>query len=245
MPFLHSESAAWTTDAVLQKYSHLRARFIIDPRVFRMVANQGSCAVVGSSGMILNSSFGQEIDKHDVVIRMNKAPVHGYEKHVGGFTTIRVNNLYDPIYREAEEFTISKYDAFEQEFAQYVKLLERNWPSGLMIFDPEWVENKVQHMVPGFPTAGSFAIVLATELCTTIDLYGFDPPEAFEKRIDNSIGWPYHYYNNVEPAGGFEHTPHGTPHNFVAEARFHCNVFPQALERMGKKMSCHFSRKST
>eukprot|EP00899_Mesostigma_viride_P022303 jgi/Mesvir1/3257/Mv16395-RA.2 len=49
-----------------------------------------SCAVVGSGGTILGLRQGAEIDDHDLVIRLNVAPVAGYEEDVGTRTTIRV-----------------------------------------------------------------------------------------------------------------------------------------------------------
>lgn len=49
----------------------------------------GSCAVVSSSGHLLGSHAGEDIDAHDCVFRMNNAPVRGYEVDVGTRTTIR------------------------------------------------------------------------------------------------------------------------------------------------------------
>lgn len=40
------------------------------PRQFQM------CAVVGNSGDLLKTEFGEEIDRHDAVIRDNEAPVN-------------------------------------------------------------------------------------------------------------------------------------------------------------------------
>lgn len=40
------------------------------PRQFK------TCAVVGNSGDLLKTEFGEEIDGHDVVIRDNEAPVN-------------------------------------------------------------------------------------------------------------------------------------------------------------------------
>ncbi|KAJ8028593.1 Alpha-N-acetylgalactosaminide alpha-2,6-sialyltransferase 3 [Holothuria leucospilota] len=50
----------------------------------------GSCAVVSSSGQLLGKNAGREIDAHDCVIRMNDAPVKGFESDVGHRTSIRV-----------------------------------------------------------------------------------------------------------------------------------------------------------
>ncbi|XP_038047877.1 alpha-N-acetyl-neuraminyl-2,3-beta-galactosyl-1,3-N-acetyl-galactosaminide alpha-2,6-sialyltransferase-like [Patiria miniata] len=47
------------------------------------------CAVVSSSGHLINSSLGREIDSTPCVFRMNNAPVTGYETDVGSRTTVR------------------------------------------------------------------------------------------------------------------------------------------------------------
>ncbi|XP_072018574.1 alpha-N-acetyl-neuraminyl-2,3-beta-galactosyl-1,3-N-acetyl-galactosaminide alpha-2,6-sialyltransferase-like [Amphiura filiformis] len=48
------------------------------------------CTVVSSSGQLLNRSGGRDIDKSECVIRMNSAPVRGYQDDVGSRTTVRV-----------------------------------------------------------------------------------------------------------------------------------------------------------
>jgi hypothetical protein len=53
-----------------------------------------SCAIVGSSGNLLDNEYGEIIDSYDVVIRFNDALVSGYEKHVGSKTTCRVVNQH-------------------------------------------------------------------------------------------------------------------------------------------------------
>ncbi len=42
-----------------------------------------SCAVVGNSGVLLSTQFGEAIDEHEVVIRFNAAVTEGYEAFVG------------------------------------------------------------------------------------------------------------------------------------------------------------------
>ncbi|XP_036419014.1 CMP-N-acetylneuraminate-beta-galactosamide-alpha-2,3-sialyltransferase 4 isoform X1 [Colossoma macropomum] len=49
-----------------------------------------TCVVIGNGFAIKNSSLGTTINKYDIVIRMNDAPVRGYEQDVGNKTTIRL-----------------------------------------------------------------------------------------------------------------------------------------------------------
>lgn len=49
-------------------------------------------AVVGNSGNIIGTSYGEEIDNHGWVIRFNAAQVEGYEEDVGSKTSFRVIN---------------------------------------------------------------------------------------------------------------------------------------------------------
>ena len=48
------------------------------------------CALVGNSGTVLLHKRGEEIDSHDVVMRLNQAPTRGYHHHVGSRTTHRL-----------------------------------------------------------------------------------------------------------------------------------------------------------
>ncbi|CAK6974054.1 ST3 beta-galactoside alpha-2%2C3-sialyltransferase 3a isoform X2 [Scomber scombrus] len=49
-----------------------------------------TCIIVGNGGILTNRSLGQRIDEFDVVIRLNEAPVKGFEKDVGSKTTMRI-----------------------------------------------------------------------------------------------------------------------------------------------------------
>ncbi|XP_032905829.1 CMP-N-acetylneuraminate-beta-galactosamide-alpha-2,3-sialyltransferase 4-like [Amblyraja radiata] len=47
------------------------------------------CVIIGNGFTLKNSSLGEKINNYDVVIRINDAPVRGYEKDVGNKTTLR------------------------------------------------------------------------------------------------------------------------------------------------------------
>lgn len=49
-------------------------------------------AIVGSSGRLSGAGLGSDIDGYDEVIRFNRAPTEGFERDVGGKTTLRVSN---------------------------------------------------------------------------------------------------------------------------------------------------------
>lgn len=51
-----------------------------------------SCAVIGNSGILLNSNHGELIDSHELVIRLNNARIQGYQRDVGSKTGISFVN---------------------------------------------------------------------------------------------------------------------------------------------------------
>ncbi|KAE8720158.1 hypothetical protein F3Y22_tig00109908pilonHSYRG00019 [Hibiscus syriacus] len=52
----------------------------------------GRCAVIGNSGDLLKTRFGEEIDSYDVVIRENGAPIENYTEYVGKKSSFRLLN---------------------------------------------------------------------------------------------------------------------------------------------------------
>ncbi|KAK3270299.1 hypothetical protein CYMTET_21299 [Cymbomonas tetramitiformis] len=64
------------------------------------------CAVVGNAGILTNSSLGAEIDAHSVVIRMNGALTKGFERDVGGKTSLTLfhPDISMPIQHSARPF---------------------------------------------------------------------------------------------------------------------------------------------
>lgn len=63
------------------------------PSLTALFADAETVAVVGNSPSLLDAERGEEIDQAGAVVRMNAAPVEGYERHVGRRTTARVLNV--------------------------------------------------------------------------------------------------------------------------------------------------------
>ena len=76
------------------KWSMLRPAFIASKANIREALGVPdgfrTCAVVGSSGKLLQHKQGNMIDDHEMVMRMNTAPTDGWEQHTGARTTHRV-----------------------------------------------------------------------------------------------------------------------------------------------------------
>ena len=85
-----------------------------------------TCALVSSSGMLLDSNAGSQIDSADCVFRLNSAPTLGFEKDVGSKTTVRVLSVtgFKSLIRDAWQRTL---DSFENQ--DYMILLG---PNGLL-----------------------------------------------------------------------------------------------------------------
>lgn len=51
-----------------------------------------SCAVVGNSGILLKSEYGELIDSHEFVVRLNNARTTGFQRNVGSKTSVSFVN---------------------------------------------------------------------------------------------------------------------------------------------------------
>ncbi|EEF38512.1 sialyltransferase, putative [Ricinus communis] len=52
----------------------------------------GSCAIVGNSGILLQKDYGELIDSHEMVFRLNNARTERFEQHVGSKTNVSFVN---------------------------------------------------------------------------------------------------------------------------------------------------------
>eukprot|EP00873_Tetraselmis_striata_P003303 jgi/Tetstr1/423567/TSEL_014239.t2 len=159
-----------------------------------------TCAVVGNSGSLLETQYGEEIDGHDVIIRFNHGITEGYSQFVGTRTTFRVYNgpVSEP--KEPGEVTISTIrDRATKKWVSDV----REHPGRndtAYVFDPEflcyswqWVKNQGHK-----PSSGLVGMIFALKICHKVHAYGFQSKNYF-----SSTSRP-HYYDWERPQKGRE-----------------------------------------
>ncbi|KAK6476988.1 alpha-2,8-sialyltransferase 8B-like [Huso huso] len=195
------------------------------------------CAIVGNSGILLNSGCGAEIDSHDFVIRCNLAVVEEYSRDVGLRTGLVTMN--PSVVQRAFEDLVS--EAWREKLLKRLRGL-----SGSVLWIPAFMskggEDRVEcvndlilkhhldvqtafpslrllHAVRGYwltnkvlikrPTTGLLMYTLATRFCDEIHLYGFWP---FPQDQDGNPV-KYHYYDSLT----YEYTSQSSPHTMPLE----------------------------
>lgn len=127
-----------------------------------------TCAVVGNSGDLLKTEFGQEIDAHDAVFRDNEAPVNKkYAKHVGLKRDFRLvvrgaaRNMAPILKGSSDEALIIK-SLTHKEINAVIKEL----PNPVYLFQGIVLRR-------GAKGTGMKSIELALSMCDIVDMYGF------------------------------------------------------------------------
>ncbi|XP_026860405.2 alpha-2,8-sialyltransferase 8B [Electrophorus electricus] len=197
------------------------------------------CAIVGNSGILLNSSCGPEIDSHDFIIRCNLAPIEHYVKDVGVRTGLVTMNpsVVERVFQDLSS------EEWRQQFVQRLRELGSSvlWiPAFMAKGGEERVERAIRlilshtgnvhaafpslrllHAVRGYwltnniqikrPTTGLLMYTMATRFCDEIHLYGFWP---FSHGPE---GKPvkYHYYDALT----YQYTSSSSPHTMPLEFR--------------------------
>nr|XP_009667016.1 PREDICTED: CMP-N-acetylneuraminate-poly-alpha-2,8-sialyltransferase [Struthio camelus australis] len=197
-----------------------------------------TCAVVGNSGILLDSGCGKEIDSHDFVIRCNLAPVVEFAADVGAKSDFITMN--PSVVQRA--FGGFRNESDREKFVHRLSMLNDSvlWIPAFMVKGGEkhveWVnalilKNKLKvrtaypslrliHAVRGYwltnkvhikrPSTGLLMYTLATRFCDEIHLYGFWP---FPKDLH---GKPvkYHYYDDLKYRYFSNASPHRMPLEF-------------------------------
>jgi len=128
--------------------------------------------VVGNGGSLLGRDMGDAIDSYDQVVRFNRCPTKGFEKHVGTKTDVWVISIHGAIGRfawpnkEPQPRTI-----LCPPFQSYASLegLEREFRTKFELMPIE-VAKEVESLFGGYPSTG----LLATYLFKPCTIIGFD-----------------------------------------------------------------------
>ncbi|XP_078406209.1 alpha-N-acetylgalactosaminide alpha-2,6-sialyltransferase 6-like isoform X2 [Cetorhinus maximus] len=162
----------------------------------------GQCALITSSSHLLGSEMGSKIDKTECVIRMNDAPTTGYEKDIGGKTTLRVvahSSVYRVI-KKPQEFLNKSQEVVCIFWGPPSKMQKSNRgnmyrlihqadlrfsnlsafivaPKKMQQFDELFRretgrDRKKSH---SWLSTGWFTMVIAIELCDNLQVYGMVP----------------------------------------------------------------------
>ncbi|KAM6549493.1 hypothetical protein CsatB_021169 [Cannabis sativa] len=132
------------------------------PRQFR------TCAVVGNSGDLLKTEFGEEIDGHDVVIRDNEAPVNKkYAKYVGLKRDFRL------VVRGAARNMVAILNGSDTEVLIIKSVIHRDFNTMIKkIPNPVYLFQGIV-LRRGAKGTGMKSIELALSMCDIVDIYGF------------------------------------------------------------------------
>lgn len=150
----------------------------------------GTCAVVGSAGLLRTRRFGPQIDAHDAVFRFNSAYTTGLEEYVGSRTTIRLMNRENFGFEGGpEEIVLQHITTLDMmgDFAAYRRLRPS---TKLYAIHPAFYERVITPDAE-HPSNGYFGMRLALEMCGCVRLYGF---------IRTWQGYmTYHYHDDYTP----------------------------------------------
>uniref|UniRef100_A0A667X9U0 Alpha-N-acetylgalactosaminide alpha-2,6-sialyltransferase 6 n=1 Tax=Myripristis murdjan TaxID=586833 RepID=A0A667X9U0_9TELE len=212
-----------------------------------------TCSLVTSSGQLTGSKRGEEIDQSECVIRMNDAPVAGYQRDVGRRTSLRViaHSSLQRVLRSRQELLNSSQDTVfifwgpsscmrrdgKGQVYNNLRLVNQLLPKlqvyvisriKMLKFDELFkketgIDRKSSN---SWLSTGWFTMAIALELCDRINVYGMVPPDFCRSSTHPSV--PYHYY---EPSGpdecsmylSHERSRRGSHHRFITEKTVFAN----------------------
>ncbi|XP_006820543.2 alpha-2,8-sialyltransferase 8B-like, partial [Saccoglossus kowalevskii] len=207
---------------------------------------QKSCAVVGNSGILLNSSCGEEIDSNDLVIRCNIPDVWNYIKDVGNKTDINIifQRTMRDLYYLLTNGTIAHYmlptrlhivnntilwypESFRSERVtantakvalRYLKYnMHLNFQFAISATHG-FTGNLGRSIKVARPTTGMRAIVAALSLCEYVNVFGFYP-YVFDQNGNKVL---YHYYGTNRTIEDFV-SSHDYSNEFAILQQLHSN----------------------
>ncbi|KAM4725047.1 CMP-N-acetylneuraminate-beta-galactosamide-alpha-2,3-sialyltransferase 1-like [Anableps anableps] len=149
-----------------------------------------SCAVVGNSINLKRSHYGDLIDYHDIVIRINSAPIKGHKKDVGTKTTHRVmypesavdldNSTHLVMFpfkiQDLEWLMKALTTGFKGKTYAVVKSKIKANKDLVMVVNPAFMkyvhENWLKNM-GAYPSTGFMTLILALHICGEVHVFGY------------------------------------------------------------------------
>ncbi|XP_073678902.1 alpha-2,8-sialyltransferase 8E-like [Garra rufa] len=197
----------------------------------------GRCAVVGSGGILKNSSCGREIDSADFVIRFNLAYINdsdvGLKTDLVTINPSQIKHEYKNLEKNPDPFVerVSVYGNASLAIPAFaytlctglaIKALRVLHPvrpqQPVVFFSPEYLRTldrfwKGRGLKEVRLSTGFMLISTALELCESVHVYGFWPFNS--DLLDNPV--PYHYYNQLRAS----RIMHSMPEEFVRLLQLH------------------------
>jgi len=161
-----------------------------------------SCAIVGNAGHLTEQEYGRYIDSHEAVVRFNVLPVDGFEKHIGAKTTLRMLNSRRSValccrgnFPEGRAGRANVSDTgvmiwFPEAQAEILGACKRRFPANPRFAIPMSVNKAMAEAMRKMRTdatrlglgpfsqwrqltSGAHAVLLFSQLCDRVSLYGF------------------------------------------------------------------------
>ncbi|XP_015671056.1 CMP-N-acetylneuraminate-beta-galactosamide-alpha-2,3-sialyltransferase 2 [Protobothrops mucrosquamatus] len=184
---------------------------LLQPARVQDVVHCGTCAVVGNSGRLRGSKYGEKIDSHKFVMRMNTAQVTGFEEDVGTRTTHHFMypesavNLHPNVHLVLVPFkpldlkwlasALSTGDI--QQTYKRVKRFIKADKSKILIIHPvflKYIQDKWTWHHGKYPSTGLITLIFAIHTCTQVSVFGFG--------ADSNGNW-HHYWEDNRYAAAF------------------------------------------
>ena len=184
------------------------SRILAQSSIFSSPRGRQICAVVGASRNLLESGYGDLIDAHDVVFRVNRAPTDDFDDDVGERTTHHVMwpRVLDERQFDRGAFLLMSPITLHTEdvFDRILSLVEGDlrWePGRVRIIHPEFVKYLHESWTEGrvhYPSTGFIALMIAVHVCDEVDVFGFG--------ADADGRWDRYYEDFPEDVSGFHPT---------------------------------------
>lgn len=175
-----------------------------------------TCALVGNSGILLDSKMGQAIDRHEAVMRINYPPTRGFEDDVGSKTTYDFSNRENArrllnarhIPKRPTPSTIIYFEVSSpvNRRTLFGPLMDKYPEQPVHFLHPDFVfrsirlwaelqlelEARMKKKFKKKPMSGWLAMMFMIQMCEKLDVYGFEAynnPHAAHR---------YHYFDKVK-----------------------------------------------